>query len=147
MSTPQNRFTASANRFALEIDGIGRIYATEATPPAKKQTPHKHQPGNQKSPEYGPGNYEIEEMSFKHATAKGTAEDDLAHWLDDYLEGDDGPRNGRFIRFDAAGRIPVKTWELINCHPVMYKPETHSGTSTEVSEFSFSIQPEEARLI
>ena len=137
---------SSENRFVVEVDGVTAITATQATPGGIKQTPFKHQPGNQPNPTHGRGNYEIEEFTFKHATAHGNAGAQLRQWLVDYIKGRSvTKRSVRFIVMDEAGRRPVETYELIDCVPTMYKPEQHTGSGTNVSEFSFSLQPDDVR--
>lgn len=130
------------NRFLLEIDGISVISATEVTMPGMKQTPFKHQPGNQPFPELGRGNYEIEELTFKHAHGVGQAGEEFARRMSLYIQGVVVEKfNARFIVLDEAGRSPVATYELQDCVPTMFKPESHNGSGTNVSQFSCSIQP------
>lgn len=135
-------------RFILEIDGIRAVVATEATPPGYKHTAVKYQPGNQSMPIHVRGNSEIEECSFKHARGIGQVGQQLVAWLRAFASGAVVERrNARFITMDETGRTPIETWELIGCVPTMYKPETSSGTGTNVASFTFSLQPSDARLI
>jgi hypothetical protein len=139
---------SSEGRFLVEADGVTAITATEATVGGLKHTPHKHQPGNQPNPTLGRGNFEVEEMSFKHATAVGAAGAQLRQWLMDYARGlTVQKRNFRFIVMDEAGRVPVETTELLDCVPTLYKPEPHTGSGTNVSQFSFSLLPTDMRVV
>jgi hypothetical protein len=147
MSTNFQRPSAEG-RYILEIDGIPAIAATEATPPGKKHTAVKYQPGNQPNPIHIRGNYEIEECSFKHARVIGQVGNALVAWLDAFASGDFVElKNARFITLDESGRTPMETWELIDCVPTMYKPDNVSGAGTNVATFSFSLQPTEARKL
>jgi phage tail-like protein len=139
---------SAEGRFLLEVDGITAIAATEATPPGMKHTPVKYQPANQEQPEHVRGNVEIEECSFKHARGIGQAGRELMQWLSDYASGlAVVKKNARFITLDEAGVSPVETWEMIDCVPTMYKPESGSGAGTNVATFSFNLQPTRARLL
>ena len=142
--------TSSEGRFLLEADGVTAIMATDVTPGGFKHTPHKHQSGNQPNPDIGRGNYEIEEFTFKHATANGAAGEQLRDWLMTYARGGGGvaqKRNFCFIVMDESGSLPVETTELYDCVPTMYKAETHTGSGTNVSQFSFSIQPTDMEVL
>jgi phage tail-like protein len=139
---------STENRFLLEVDGVTAIVAMEATPPGRKHTPVKYQPGNQSRPIHLRGNTEIEEFTFKHARAIGQVGQQLLTWLIAFDEGDlVETRNVRFITMDETGRTPVETWEMTDCVPTMYKPDSSSGTGNNVASFSFSLQPNNARLI
>lgn len=146
MSTPQNRITSAA-KYRIEIDGLPVIYATEADLPGKKANLHTHQPGNQVNPVYGPSTIEVEEFTFKHATGQGNVDVQMDAWFDRFHQGLDTKRNARLVIFDKTGRTPIRTWEMLNCCPTMVKPESHSGNSTDTSLFSFTLQPEQARII
>jgi hypothetical protein len=137
----------SASKYRVEINGFPVIKASKATLGAKKHTPHKHQSGNVRLPEQGPSNLEIEESTFEHATGDGNIDRLFDAWIDNVANGLDGPRNARVVIFDKTGRIPLRTWELIGCLPTSIKPEDHSGGSNDTSLFSFSLQPDDMRLI
>jgi len=143
---PINRPSSEA-RFLVEIDGVTGIVATETTPPGFKHTPVKYQPGNQHKPIHLRGNSEVEEMTFKHARAVNGVGLQLVQWLQDFASGDAvEPRTVRFITMDEAGRNPVETWQLRDCVPTMFKPDSGSGTGTNVATFSFSLQPDDVVL-
>lgn len=135
-------------RFILEIDGVPAVVAMEATPPGKKHTATKYQPGNQRNPTILPGNYEIEECTFKHARGIGQVGLTLVDWLDGVSSGEFIEyKTARFITMDETGRTPIETWEMTDCLPTMYKPDNVSGTGTGVASFSFSLQPTDARRL
>lgn len=136
-----------ASKFRVEIDGFPTIYATQADLPEKRAELHRHQPGNQRSPEYGPSSVTVGEFTFRHATGHGNVDLLMMRWFDNFHSGLEGKRNARCVIYDAAGRTPVRTWEMLNCCPTMVRPENHAGNSNDVSEFSFTLQPEDARLI
>ncbi|MGH9944615.1 MAG: hypothetical protein ACRD9R_19895 [Pyrinomonadaceae bacterium] len=139
---------SSENRYLLEIDGVTAITATDVTMPGKKHTPFKHQPGNLPRPELGRGNYEIEEMTFMHAHGVGSAGEEIVAWMDAYLSGLlVEKRSARFIVLDEAGRIPVAVYEMIDCVPTMFKAEKHTGSGTNISQFSFSLQPTDMYMV
>ncbi len=137
----------SASKYRIEIDGFPVIHATKATLPAKKHTPHTHQPGNQRLPDHGPSNVEIEEFTFEHATGNGNVDRLFDAWLENVTAGLDFKRNARCVIFDRTGRTPLRTWEMQGCLPTSIKPEDHTGGSNDTSLFSFSLQPDNARLI
>lgn len=139
---------SAEGRFWLEGDGITAIVATEATPPGFKHTPVKYQPANQEYADHVRGNTEMEELTFKHARAVGPAGRELVRWLVDYAAGIRvEKKNFRFITLDESGIRPVEIWELQDCVPTMYKPESGSGAGTNVATFSFNLQPTYARLV
>lgn len=137
------RRPSAEGRFILEIDGVSAIVATEVTAPGYKHTPVKHQPGNRVRPQHVRGNVEIEELTFKHARAINDAGLALLDWLVAFGEGDAVElKNVRFITKDESGRTTIETMEMTDCLPTMYKPESGSGSGTNVALFSFSLQPD-----
>lgn len=138
----------SQGRFIFEIDGMPAVVATEVTLGAKKQTPFKHQPGNQPNPDLGRGNFEVEEMTAKHAHGVGVAGEAFARYMDLYLAGLVTEKlNCRLLIMDEGGLFPIQTWDLIDCVPTSFKPETHQGSGTEVSQFSFGLTPTDQRMV
>jgi phage tail-like protein len=147
MATPQGRIT-SANRYRVEIDGIGTISATQADVPELKANLHQHQAGNQRAPEHNPSTYEVGEFSFQHATAKGNVDVQLVEWFRlVHVEGVVIKRNVRVVVFDHTGRLALRTYELRDCLPTQFKPQQHAGKSTDTAEFSFSLQPEDFDIV
>jgi len=141
--------TVSANRFLLEIDGIaGQIEVTEVNAGGITHTPHTYQPGNRPNPARGLGNFEVEEVSFVQARGLGTTATQLVQWLMDCLQGREiRKRNLRVITLDEAGRVPVETVEYLSCLPTGYKPDNFSGSSSDVATFTFTVIPEDMRVI
>lgn len=147
MATPQSRITSS-NRYRVEIDGFPVIYATNADIPEKRANLHTHQAGNQRNPEYGPSTYTVGEFTFRHATAKGNIDVLLDDWFNRvHRLGIDDKRNARVVIYDHSGRTPLRTWALRNCCPSNIKAGDHAGDSNDTSDFSFSLQPEDADLL
>jgi phage tail-like protein len=135
-------------RYILEIDGVQVFAAMEATPPGKKHTPVNYQPGNQRNPQPLPGNFVIEECTFKHAMVINEVGLVLVDWLNGVASGDFVEyKNARFLTLDESGRTPIQTWEMLECLPTMFKPDNVSGTGTNVASFSFSLQPTDAFLV
>lgn len=146
MATPQSKIT-SANRYKVEIDGIGTIYATNATLPEITATLHKHQSGNQRAPTHGPATYEVGDFSFRHATAQGNIDVQLYEWWRRVHKlGEVDKRNARLVHYDHTGRVVLRTWQLSNCLPLSIKPEDHEGESDRTSEFTFTIKPEDFQV-
>lgn len=138
----------SENRFLLEIDGIGTIRATEVTMPDKEHTPFELYVGNKPNPILGRGNFKVNEMTFKHATALGQVTRELSQWVDDYTSGIDVAKRGaRFIVLDEAGISPVDTYELRDCVPTRFKAETHGAANTNASMFTFGLRAEDSILL
>lgn len=134
---------ATENRYILELDGFGTIYASEATVGSKEHTPVELYVGNQPSPFLLRGNFKINELTFKHAHSLGSAADDAARWMDDYVDGIDvSKRGGRFIVLDEAGVTPIANWELRGCVPTKFQPETHGAANTNPSFFTLGLRPE-----
>ncbi|MGB8508138.1 MAG: hypothetical protein WCD76_07025 [Pyrinomonadaceae bacterium] len=132
----------------MELDGFPAISATEVSMPSRAHTPFEHQPGNQANPDLGRGNFKCEEMTFKHAHGVGGVDEALNRYFDAYLEGLITDKlNGRFIIMDESGLVPTKTYELVDCVPTMFKPEQHTGSGTNTSQFSFGIRPTNYRLV
>lgn len=139
---------SAETRVILEIDGVPAITAMEVTPPKKAHTPVEYQPLNQPMPELIRGSAKIEELTFKHARAVSQVGRDLVQWLDDFVEGIAVVRrNFRLITLDEAGRNPVETWELQDCVPTSYGPDSASNTGTGVASFTFGLRPTNSRLI
>jgi|SRR5205085_10436811 len=139
---------SSDNRFILELDGFPAIAALDATLPSKAHTPFEHQPGNQAMPDLGRGNFKCDDLTLKHAHNVGGLDDSLARYFDLYTEGIITDKlNGRFMVMDESGLVPVKTYDIIDAVPTMFKPEQHTGTGTNVSSFSFGMRPTNFRLI
>lgn len=136
----------SAAKYRVEIDGMPVIYATNAELPEKRANLHTHQPGNQLSATHGSATIQFGEFTFRHATGDGEVDRRMDRWFEDFHAGRDAKRNARLVIFDRTGRTPLRTWEMIDCLPVMVKPEDHAGDSDRTSEFSFTLQPESARL-
>lgn len=140
--------TTSQNRFIFEIDGMPAIVATEVTLGSVKLTPFKHQPGNQPNPDLGRGNFEVEELTVKHAHGVGQTEFVFGTYFEAYKRGIVTEKlNCRLLIMDEGGLIPIQQWDLIACIPTTFKPEAHTGTGTEVSQFSFGLTPTDMRLV
>lgn len=138
----------SVNRFRIEVDGVSVISAVKGTPSGFKQTLGKYQAGNELSPRYFPGNFEVEEMSFTQAHGIGQAGFQLVNWLIDASKGVAVERKTlRYIRMDSTGRTPIDTWECRDCLPTYFKPSDGDGSSTDTATFDFKLQPESVRLI
>jgi hypothetical protein len=145
--TPQSRIT-SANRYRIEIDFMPEIFATQADLPEKKANLHEHQPGTQTHPEYGASTVTVGEFSFRHATGKNNVDRALDQWFNRFhREGIEDKRNARVVVYDHTGRIPLRTYQMRNCCPTTFKGEPHEGRSTDTSEFSFTLQPEDWDLV
>ncbi|HEV2761888.1 MAG TPA: hypothetical protein VGV38_02745 [Pyrinomonadaceae bacterium] len=137
----------AAAKYRLEIDGFPVIFATNCTLPAKSANLHSHQPGNQLSPEYGSATVTIEELTFRVATGHNQVDRLMDRWFDLFHRGLDTKRNARLVIFDRTGRTPLRTWEMDNCCPKAVQPEEHAGDSDATSEFTFTLQPEAARIV
>ncbi len=133
----------SENRYILEIEGFGTIYASEVTFGGKEHTPAELYIGNQPNPILVRGNFKVNELTFKHAHGLGSVANDAAQWVDDYVDGIDvSKRGGRFIVLDEAGITPLDTWELRGSVPTKFQPETHGASNTNASMFTLGLRPE-----
>lgn len=138
----------SANRFRVEIDGFPTIWATNADIPEKRANLHQHQPGNVRNPEYGASTFNVGEFTFRQATGKSNVEVMMDDWFNRVHElGVEDKRNARVVIFDKTGRTPLRTWQMDNCLITQIKPGDHAGDSNDTSDFSFTLQPENARLV
>jgi len=139
---------SSENRYIFELDNFPSFAALEATPPKKKHTAFKHHPGNQPNPDLGRGNFECEEMTVKHAHGVGGVLGALSRYYDLYLSGVITDKlNGRFIVMDEAGLFPETIYELQDCVMTNFGAEQHTGTGTNISQFSFSLLPTDFRTV
>ncbi len=131
------------NRYLIEIDGIGQIQASEVTMPAKDHTPAELYVGNQPNPILLRGNFKVEDLTIKHASALGQTRQQFSDWLDAFAIGADlQRRTARMIVLDEDGVTPVDEYELQNCVPRSFKLETHSASGTGASMFTIGLRPE-----
>jgi len=131
------------NRYLIEIDGIGQIRATEATMPGKDHTPVELYLGNEKNPLLLLGNFKVEALTIKHASALNETRREFSQWLDDFLAGTDlQRRTARMIVLEEDGQTPVDEYELQECVPTSFKLETHSASGTGASMFTMGLRPE-----
>jgi hypothetical protein len=87
-------------------------------------------------------------MTFKHASALNEAGNQLFQWLDDFIDGVDlSRRTVRFIVLDEDGVSPVDEYELRDCVPRKFKPETHSASGTGPSMFTFAVRPSDMKKL
>jgi len=134
------------NRYVIEVDGVAAIAASDMTPPSKDHTPVELYVGNNPLPVLSRGNSKIGDFSFKHAHALNQAGAELFQWIDDYVGGlDTTKRNARIVVFDEDGEAIVDEYELQECVPTSYKPESHSASGNNASMFSFSLRPSNMR--
>jgi hypothetical protein len=126
------------NRYLIEIDGIGQIRASEVTMPGKEHTPVELYVGNQKNPLLLLGNFKVEALTIKHASALNETRSQYSQWLDDFLAGIDlQRRTARMVVTDEDGVTPVE-----ECVPTSFKLETHSASGTGASMFTIGLRPE-----
>lgn len=136
------------NRYLVEIDGVIAVTASEVTMPGIEHTPVELYVGNQPSPILVRGNFKVEEMTFKHASALNTTGDELFAWIRDFVDGVVlDRRTVRFVVLDEDGATPVDEYELQNCVPTKFKPETHSASGTGASMFTFGLRAEDTAKI
>jgi phage tail-like protein len=135
-------------RYLLEIDGVTAVRASEVTMPGKDHTPVELYVGNQPNPILVRGNFKIGDMTFKHATALNLAGEELFQWADDYMDGVEvGKRGVRFVVLSEDGFTPVEEYELQECVPTSFKPETHSASGSGASMFTFGLRPTNMRRL
>lgn len=135
-------------RYLLEIDGVAAIRASEVTMPSKEHTPVELYVGNHPNPTLSRGNFKVGDLTFKHATALNQTGQELFQWADDYMDGVDvGKRGARFIVMSEDGLSPLEEYELQECVPTSFKPETHSASGTGASMFTFGLRPTNMRRI
>ncbi|HKO43332.1 MAG TPA: phage tail protein [Pyrinomonadaceae bacterium] len=135
-------------RYLLEIDGVSSIRASEVTMPGKEHTPVELYVGNQRNPILVSGNFKVDALTFKHAHALNQSGEELFRWIDGYLDGVDQTKRGaRFIIMDEGGSSPLEEYELQECVPTSFKPETHSASGTNASMFTFGLRPSNMRRL
>lgn len=136
------------NRFLLEIDGVTAIKASEVSMPDVEHTEVELYIGNQANPLLHRGNFKVGELTFKHATAVNETGRELMNWFQDFIRGDDTTRRtARFIVLDEDGLTPIDEYELQNCIPKRFKPETHNAGGTGSSMFTFGLRAEDMVLL
>jgi len=135
-------------RYLLEIDGVTAVRASEVTMPGKDHTPVELYVGNQPNPILVRGNHKVDALTFKHATALNQTGEELFRWADHYMDGVDvGKRGARFIVLSEDGVSPVEEYELQECVPTSFKPETHSASGSNASMFTFGLRPTQMRRL
>src|SRR5436853_3597657 len=118
--------TGSEGRYLIEIDGITSIEATEATPPSKDHSKVELHVGNRANPILLRGNFKCSDFSMKHAHSLNAAGDEFFKWLDDFVSGRNVERrSARFIVMDESGQFPAQIYEMQECVPSSFKPESH----------------------
>lgn len=136
----------NVGRFLLELDGVVSIRATECTPPEKTHTVTKLWESNKPNPNLVRGNWEINDVTFKHAYGINNAAGAVFDWLNEFCNGDSVERrNCRLILLDEAGLTPIKTYEMERCVPVNFKPEGLNASGADATMFTFSLRPEDYR--
>jgi phage tail-like protein len=131
----------NASRYILEIDGVTSLIASEVTMPDMEHTVTELHVGNEANPRLLRGNFKIGELTFKHATAVNESGRELMAWIQDFVQGTDVTRRTvRFIVMDESGLTPVDEYELQDCVPTRFKPETHNASSNEASMFTFGLR-------
>jgi phage tail-like protein len=142
---PANTGTAEG-RFLIEIDGITAIRASEFSGLGFKHTPVKIHEGNRPNPNIVRGNYEVNEASFKHASAVNQTGREYLDWMEGFARGQNTERRGcRVIVLDEAGQSPVDIYDLQDCAPTEFMVESHSASGTNGSFFTFKLMPEDFR--
>lgn len=132
----------SAGHYLLEMDGVTVCRASEVTGLGVKHTPYKIAVGDRANPYLGRSNYEVNEITVKHASAFHNTRRETFQYFKNFLKGNDvGKRNFRVVQLAEDGRGVVDTWELIDCVPTEYTKGDNKGDSNDADTFSFKLLP------
>ena len=134
------------SRFIVELDGVASISSSEVSGlEMLKHTPAKLNIGNRPNPMLVRGNYEVGEVTVKHASAINGAGNEFFQWLRDFARGASVERRGaRVLQFDEDGRTIVDTYELRRCVPTSFKAEDKKGGSNDPDFYTFGLLPEDS---
>ena len=138
----------SENRFILELDGVPIIQASEVSGGMLEHTAVKLYESNRANPHLVRGNYEVKDLTVKQGHAINGAGDAFFLWMELYIKGlDPEKRSCRLIIMDETGLIPDSIYQLTNCVPKQFGPDSHNASGTNPSYFSFVITPEDMLLV
>lgn len=143
------RYGTSEARFEVEIDGIPAFKATKVSGGSEKHDATKIQVGNDVRPRLSRGMVEPQELQFSIPSGLyDTAIRALYRWMQRYNDGLDTTRkSGRYITYDETGRIPLETWEFLDCVPVEVKADDKSGDGKNAATVTVTFLPEKVRLV
>ncbi len=134
--------------YLIEIDGISAVRAMNVSGGAMNMTPTLTSEGNRRNPHVGGGNFEVDEVTVKQATALNDTGSEFFSWLNDYARGYTTERRTlRIVELDEDGATPVQTWEYIGCVPTSISPDDRSARGTNSASFTFKLKPEDFRLL
>lgn len=134
--------------YLIEIDGITAVRAMNVSGGAMNHTPTLINEGNRNNPHVGRGNYEIDEVTVKQASALNDVGNEFFSWLRDYVKGILlEKRTLRIITLDEDGETPVETWVYYDCVPTSIAPDDKEARGTNAASFTFKLKPTDMELL
>ena len=138
----------SEGRYFIELDGVVAVRSTDVSGFDKKHTPFKLYESNKPNPHIGRGNFEVDEVTVKHAHSLNGTGDEVFQWLDGVCSGANVERRTmRLLVFDEDGESVIAQYELESCLPTGFGPEGHKAGGSDASYFHFKVQPEDMSLL
>jgi phage tail-like protein len=135
---------ANEGNFLVEIEGIASVRAMNVRGGKITQTPTLTPEGNRGNPHVGGGNYEVDDITIKQATALNQMGIEFFGWLYGYIKRINFERRTvRVIELDEDGATPIHVWEYTNCVPVSIEPDDRSARGQNAASFTIVIKPED----
>lgn len=137
----------SQGRFLFELDGVSAIRSTEVTGVSKMHDEFELYESNRPNPNLGRGHFKCEKVKVKHGHALNGTGDEFFQWLDEFVTGASVERRtARLIVLDEDGASPVAIYEMTNCIPISFAPDTQQAGGKDANYFNFEIRPEDMQL-
>jgi phage tail-like protein len=137
----------SQGRFIFELDGVSAVRATEVTGVSKTHEEFELYESNRPNPHLGRGHFKCEKIKVKHGHALNATGDEFFAWLSEFVSGfDTERRTGRLIVLDEDGQTPVNIYELTDCIPISFSPDTQQAGGKDANYFNFELRPEDMDL-
>jgi phage tail-like protein len=136
---------SNEGNYLVEIEGITSIRAMNVSGGKVNHTPTLINQGNKSNPNVARGNYEVDEVTIKQATALNDTGREFFAWLYETIKGIGviERRTLRIIELNENGTTPVQTWEYINCLPTSIQPDDRAARGQNAAAFTFTLKPED----
>lgn len=137
----------SEGRYLIEVDGITAVESTEVSGVNKTHQEFELFISNRPNPILGRGHYKCEKITVKHGHALNSAGEEFFAWFDGYINGTNvEKRNARLIILEEDSDTIAAIYELEECVPIMFGPDTHTAGGNNASYFRFEFRPTNMKL-
>jgi len=138
----------SEGRYLFEFDGVSAVRSSEVSGVKITHEEFELYESNRPNPHLGRGHYKVDTINVKHAHALNSTGQEVFQWMSDFIRGDNVERRGaRLIVLDEDGQTPVDIYELLQCVPISFAAETHTGGGKNASMFTFAIRATDMQLL